>query len=102
MIQWEKIWARATAGFPLGKSSIHGPQHWRQVENNGLMLARQNGADIEIVRLFAALHDSKRCNENTDPQHGPRGAEFAATLRGELFELEDERFQILHEAIANH
>lgn len=101
-IHWEEIWRLAISEFPLQGSSIHCPDHWRRVEQNGLMLAASNGADVDIVRLFAVLHDSKRWNENMDPEHGPRGARFAVRLRGELFEMDDERFEILTRAIERH
>ena len=55
-----------------------------------------------VVRLFAVLHDSRRVNEATDPDHGPRAAEFALSLRGRLFELPDHEFRLLHRACAGH
>ena len=48
------------------------------------------------------LHDSRRVNEATDPDHGPRAAEFARTLRGRLFDLPDHEFRLLHRACAGH
>jgi uncharacterized protein len=52
--------------------------------------------------LFAVLHDSRRINEGSDPDHGPRAAEFARTLRGRLFDLPDHEFRLLHRACAGH
>lgn len=54
----------------------------------GVRLAKVTGANIEVVQLFAVFHDSQRVTEKTDRSHGIRGAEFAAKLRGKLFELE--------------
>lgn len=82
--------------------SVHGPDHWRRVERNGLLLATRSGADLEIVRLFALLHDSRRINENRDVGHGARAAEYAASLRGTLLQLSDERFELLHYACTWH
>lgn len=52
--------------------SIHGFSHWVRVEKLGLMIAEQNGAEKEVISLFAYLHDARRENEFTDPDHGKR------------------------------
>ena len=88
--------------FPAGKHSIHGPAHWLRVERNGLLLAARSGADETIVRLFALFHDSCRINDGHDPQHGQRGADLAATLRGTLFDISDPAFELLHYACCWH
>lgn len=83
MIDWLALWNHVIAcyhGDPI--YSAHGPAHWRRVEHNGLVLARQTGADVEIVRLFALFHDSCRENEMTDLDHGLRGADLALQLSG--------------------
>src|SRR3954470_11873077 len=80
----------------------HGAAHWARVLENGLRLAGETGADIQVVQLFAVLHDSRRVNEVTDPDHGPRAAEFALSLRGRLFDLPDREFRLLHRACAGH
>ncbi|RYD83172.1 MAG: hypothetical protein EOP84_08315 [Verrucomicrobiaceae bacterium] len=81
--------------FQLGPHSDHGPHHWKRVEQNGLWLATQSKADTLVIRLFAWLHDAKRENECTDPDHGRRGAEYAASLRGKMFDLDDASFESL-------
>ena len=68
--------------YTLPWDGDHGVAHWARVLENGLRLAEETGAHVEVVRLFAVLHDSRRINEVTDPDHGPRAAEFARTLRG--------------------
>lgn len=84
-------------------SEIHGLAHWRQVEFNGLLLAKKTGADITVVRLFALFHDSKRESDGYDETHGGRGAEFAKKCREEkLFEVTDEQFEKLFHACRNH
>jgi uncharacterized protein len=88
--------------YALPWGGFHGVAHWARVLENGLRLAGETGADVEIVRLFALLHDSRRVNEDTDPDHGPRAAEFAETLRGRLFDLPDPEFRLLHRACAGH
>jgi len=101
-IDFPRLWSHVLAQFPLPGRSIHGEAHWRRVEHNGLHLATRTGADVVVVRLFALFHDSRRQNEFTDPAHGLRGAEFAASLRGILFDIADDRFAILHAACAGH
>jgi uncharacterized protein len=101
-IDFHLLWLYVAEQFPLGEGSVHGPQHWRRVEQNGLKLATGSGADVTVVRLFAVFHDSRRVNEFTDHEHGLRGGELAQLLRGELFELDDARFALLYYACAFH
>jgi uncharacterized protein len=88
----------------LYDSAYHGLEHWHQVEANGLLLAgRVAGVDVDVVRLFAIFHDSKRFDDGHDPEHGARGAEFAKECReAKLFEIEDERFEKLYHACKFH
>jgi uncharacterized protein len=88
--------------YALPLESVHGVVHWARVLENGRRLAVETGANIEVVELFAVLHDSRRLNEHTDPQHGPRAAAFARKVRGRLFELPEAEFRLLHRACAGH
>lgn len=88
--------------YVLPPEEIHGAAHWARVMENGLRLARTTSARVEVVQLFAVLHDSKRENEGHDPDHGQRAADFAFSLRGKLFDLDDEDFDLLYEACAGH
>ena len=84
-------------------SEVHGIEHWHQVEFNGLLLAPRTGADIDVVRLFAIFHDSKRFDDGYDRDHGLRGAEFAKECReAKLFEIDDARFEKLYHACKFH
>ncbi len=87
-------------GLPLG--GAHGVAHWARVLENGRRLAEETGASIEVVSLFAVLHDSRRINEGTDPEHGPRAAKFATELRGGVFDLDDHEFRLLCRACEGH
>jgi uncharacterized protein len=89
-------------GYALPWEGDHGVAHWARVLENGVRLAEESGADVEVVRLFALLHDARRVNEHTDPDHGPRAAEFAGSLRGRLFDLADPAFERLHRACHGH
>lgn len=101
---WENLlWERVGAQFHGGPHSIHGPAHWRRVLRNGLLLATRTGADPAVVRMFAVFHDSRRVNDMTDPDHGARGALYAAEARGNgWFTLSDEQFGQLREACVGH
>jgi uncharacterized protein len=88
--------------YALPLNGDHGVAHWARVLENGLRLAEETEANVEVVRLFAVLHDSRRVNEGTDPQHGPRAAEFAMELRGRVFDLDDHEFRLLYKACHGH
>jgi uncharacterized protein len=88
--------------YALPLDGDHGVSHWARVLENGMRLCASTGADANIVRLFAVFHDARRISEYTDPDHGQRGAELAAELRGQLFELPDADFRLLHRACAGH
>ena len=98
----QELMALIEQGFALHLDGIHGKAHWARVWNNGLRLAEQNGANTEVVELFAFLHDSKRMNDGHDPQHGARAARFAASLRGSLLDLPDSVFELLRFACEYH
>ena len=96
------LFARVMAGYRLDLSGIHGPAHWRRVRANGLALAAlTNGADATVVELFALLHDSRRLNDDEDPEHGPRAAALARTLAA-MLPLDIARLDLLAEACARH
>jgi uncharacterized protein len=88
--------------YALPWNGFHGIAHWARVLENGLRLAEQSGAVIDVVRLFAVLHDCRRFNEDFDPKHGRRAAELALSLNGEAFELPKEHLRLLHRACAGH
>jgi uncharacterized protein len=98
----DRLWDLVTRQSHAPGHSVHGPDHWRRVERNGLLLATRTGADVAVVRLFALFHDSRRENDGWDPGHGARGAAFAASLRGSAYQLDGERFELLHYACTWH
>jgi uncharacterized protein len=101
-IDFERLWGIVSRQFPLDEHSDHGPDHWKRVERNGLLLAPSSGADIIVVRLFALFHDSKRENEFTDPDHGRRGATYARELRNIHYQISDLQFDLLETACVWH
>ncbi len=88
--------------YQLPWRGLHGVDHWGRVLENGLRLGQETGADQKVVRFFAIFHDACRWNESIDPGHGQRGAELAASWRGDLFELHDDRYKLLYDACVGH
>jgi uncharacterized protein len=89
-------------GFALRLDGIHGEAHWARVCANGLRLAEQTGADLEIIELFAYLHDAKRLSNGWDKKHGQRAAEFIGALPRSLLDLPDRKRKLLCYAVAHH
>ena len=102
MIDYQAIWNEVRSKFHCNLNSVHGPEHWHRVEDVGLKIAALNGADADVVRLFAVLHDSCRLDNKSDPEHGIRAAEYAKGMRRRLFNLDDAKFKLLYTACRWH
>ena len=94
--------SRILDGYALPLTGTHGIAHWARVLENGRRLEEAEGADREVVELFAVFHDARRVNEWLDHGHGKRGAELARELRGSYFEVDDARFALLEQACNEH
>ena len=101
-IDYSAIWEKMIDHFSLGDWSPHGPTHWKNVERNGVMLCKLNGADETVIRLFAVFHDAERENDGHDPDHGRRAAALAQMLRETDFSIDDLRMNLLTEALSYH
>ena len=88
--------------FPLGDSFVHGEGHWMRVLYNGRILAKETGANLNVVELFAVMHDCKRDNEHYDLDHGRRAAEYVHEIRGKWLDITDEETELLVEACRYH
>jgi len=93
-----------TARFRLDIDGPHGLRHWQRVRRNAHWVARElrSDIDLEICDLFAFLHDCRREDENTDPEHGPRAAEVARDLHGRFYDIGHDRLELLVEAVGIH
>lgn len=89
---------RATGAW----SPLHGISHWRATAVAGERLCRHSGADSEVVRAFAVLHDSRRTNDGDDPLHGEAAADLAGELNGVAYRLGARRLSLLQAACAGH
>jgi uncharacterized protein len=101
-LDFEHLWQLVTTQGYAARLLVHGPDHWRRVERNAMLLATRTGSDVTVVRLFALFHDSRRLSDGWDDGHGARGAEYAASLRGDAFHLSDDQFELLHYACVWH
>jgi uncharacterized protein len=87
--------------FTLDWQGFHGSPHWARVRQNGLRLAPLTGANPRVIEYFAFLHDICRDNDDHDPWHGIRAAEFVKTLH-QVLELSASEFEDLTTACAFH
>lgn len=88
--------------FRLDWAGVHGAGHWARVLTNGTKLAKAEGARLDVVTLFAFLHDHERVHDNEDFEHGPNACLNAHNLRDKYFTIDDEGFALLLEAMAGH
>ncbi len=102
MIDLKPIIHRILEDYALPWHGTHGVGHWARVLENGIRLAKETGANAEVVQLFAIFHDSRRVNEGCDDGHGERGGDSALELRNEWFAISDEELDLLYEACAGH
>ena len=97
-----KLLNRILEDYALPVGGTHGVPHWARVLENGRKLAGIVGTDVDVIELFAVFHDARRVNDQRDDGHGNRGATLAHELRGDYFELDDERFSLLEYACSWH
>ncbi len=97
----EAILSQIKEDTAIWRSPIHGIDHWDRVLKNGLRIGAANGADLDVVRYFAYLHDCQRLNEDEDPEHGPRAAIYAERHRN-LIDLTNDQMELLKSACIDH
>ena len=88
--------------FPLGSSTIHGEDHWMRVLYNGRMLAKETGANLNVVELFALIHDCQRDNDDYDLEHGRRAAEYVNDIYDKWLDINGKEKELLIEACKYH
>ena len=89
--------------FRLDWHGIHGASHWARVRFHGVSLARGLGLDPRVPALFGLVHDSQRYNDDHDPEHGPRAADYAYWLwRKGVIALDAASMALLREACHGH
>lgn len=89
--------------FRLDWHGVHGAAHWARVRFHGVSLARGLGLDTRVPALFGLVHDSQRRNDDHDPEHGPRAAEYARWLwRKGVIALDAGSMRLLEAACEGH
>lgn len=81
---------------------IHGIQHWLSVRDYGLYIAKSNGADVNIIELFAWFHDIGRVADRDDFGHGNKSVELMDNVHGKLFNLQPIEYDKLRFAVKHH
>ena len=101
--EFEKIFSLGL-GRRNSHMSVHGPWHWEKVEKNALFLASNTpGADKVVAQLFSLIHDTMRENEDEDPEHGHRSAQYAKELFGQgKLKITEDQLTVLMEACKYH
>lgn len=103
MLDFEKLRGAVHLRFQGAKGS-HDWEHTQRVLALALHLARVEGAEVDIVRCAALLHDIARSEEdlsNGKIDHAIRGAELAAGILTDLGGLPDFVRRVGH-CIATH
>ena len=102
MLNLKPLIHRILEDYSLPWHGTHGVVHWARVLENGIRLAKDTKANLEVVQLFAIFHDSCRVNEGVDGGHGERGGNLALALREDWLVLSDEEIILLYEACVGH
>jgi uncharacterized protein len=102
MFNQAKLVKEILSQFKINQRGVHGPSHWARVKHHGLMIGEQVGADLEVIKLFAFLHDSQRLSEYRDPEHRFRAAQYAKSLNGKFFNLNPDQMDLLTLAMEGH
>ena len=100
---WKALMPVILGQYALPHYGVHGVAHWARVFENGLRLAKDTGALVYVVQLFALFHDAKRSHDGWELGHGLRGAEYADELRKTgILTISDTKFDLLYQACEAH
>jgi uncharacterized protein len=99
----EMLFWRLLEGLP-DRPGIHGKEHWQRVFANAVRIGFLTaGADPFVLAAFAALHDSRRESDSSDPEHGARAAALARDLAASgLLALRADQLDVLCDALVDH
>lgn len=102
VVHCERLIQQRLGNWPKQWEGFHWPgytcEHTFRVRNLALSLARQEGADLEVVELAALLHDI--CKPSGQDHAHTGAAEAARVLR--LANVSREQIERIHSAIATH
>lgn len=98
---FDPAWFQQKLQIPI--DSIHGYNHWKNVEKIGHYIADRNGADKKIISAFAFLHDIGKTVQFAEPGHGEKSVKIIKEIfKKEYLELNDEQYVKLLEAVSKH
>jgi len=98
----DKLREFAAARWPRELGSFHGLEHWDRVARFGKMLWVE-GADMDVIKAFAYLHDCERKQDGDDNDHGLRASLLVDVIRrSELSFLDDCQISKLKRACQLH
>lgn len=86
-LRLDQILQKIQADTTSDRQSIHGDRHWKRVAQFGRLIAEQEQLNERVLVLFGYFHDCQRLNDGTDPEHGPRAAQYVAVFPKELLGL---------------
>lgn len=99
---WKELRNYCLGRWPAELGRVHGVEHWDRVAIFGQLLY-QDGADMDVIRSFAYLHDSERQSNAVDVDHGIRASKLIDTIRDTLLGyLSDMQIEKLKQACELH
>ena len=99
---WKELRNYCYSRWPAELGRVHGVGHWDRVAIFGQLLY-QDGADMDVIRAFAYLHDSERQSNAVDNEHGIRASKLIDTIRDTLLGyLSDMQIEKLKQACELH
>jgi uncharacterized protein len=89
--------------YLLNLNGTHGLSHWIRVWKIGEELSHSTGANMEVVKYFAFLHDVCREDEDIDLFHGVRAAKLiVGVLQPDYLHLAESDLKLLEFAVQRH
>ena len=101
-ISYKRLYKKILSDATVNLRGIHGPSHWAHVIRNGIYISEKEHLSPVVMKCFALLHDSQRLNDNEDPYHGQRAADYAISIRETYLDITDIDFERLVLACTHH
>ena len=99
---YKKLYQKILCDCTVNVKGVHGVSHWVRVLKNGIYISEKEHLPNKVIMCFALLHDSQRLNDDEDPMHGRRAAEYALKIRKSYLNMSDEEFEQLQFACVYH
>lgn len=99
---YKRLYKKILQDATVNIHGIHGPSHWVRVMRNGIYIAEKESFSHKVIKCFALIHDSQRLNDDEDPLHGPRAAEYAKGINDSYLFMTDFELEQLVYACTYH